>query len=208
VTSAEFADRLRDRVAKADLSIQQHEIAALETYFRLLARWNAKINLTALPLSEPTDDTFDRLFVEPLTVAPSVPDEGQTWFDLGSGGGSPALPLKIARPSLRLTMVESKSRKTAFLREAARELGLESTEVLTTRMEDLPSRGDVGLVSVRAVRQDDELFRVASRLLSPAGRLLIFHSRPDELSPIGFNRDHLGRSFALFHVEQKPLTSP
>src|SRR5207302_1163702 len=118
----------RTRAARADLSIDGREIAALEAYFRLLARWNATINLTALPLAEPTNETFDRLFVEPLTAAPFVLDAGQVWFDLGSGGGSPALPLKIARPSLRLTMVESKSRKAAFLREATRQLGLESTE--------------------------------------------------------------------------------
>ena len=202
MTSAEFADRLLARVANADLSVDDSEIAALETYFRLLTRWNARINLTALPLSEPTDETFDRLFVEPLSAAPFIVDSGLTWFDLGSGGGSPALPLKIARPGLHLTMVESKERKTAFLREAVRELQLEGTEVLTTRFEDLPFRGDVDLVSVRAVRQDDELFKVAAHLLSATGRLLIFHSRPDELAPSGFARAHTGPSFAMFHVEQ------
>jgi 16S rRNA (guanine527-N7)-methyltransferase len=201
MTSAEFADRLRNRVAQADLSVNDREVKALEAYFRLLKRWNAKINLTALPLSEPTDETFDRLFVEPLRAAPFIADDGQAWFDLGSGGGSPAIPLKIVRPGLRLTMVESKSRKTAFLREAVRELGLEATEVLTMRIEDLSSR-EAGLVSVRAIRRDEELFNVATRLLSPTGQLLIFHSRPDELGPVGFTRARTGSSFALFHVEQ------
>jgi len=99
-------------------------LAPLETYYRLLAQWNVKINLTALPLQPPTDSTFDRLFIEPLLAAELVPDLPGIWFDLGSGGGSPALPLKLIRPSLSLTLVESKTRKAAFLREALRALKL------------------------------------------------------------------------------------
>ena len=75
----------------------------LEAYFRLLAHWNAKINLTALPLDPPTDETLDRLLVEPLAAARQIrrcaAASGST---SGSGGGSPAIPLKIARPALRL----------------------------------------------------------------------------------------------------------
>ena len=87
----------------------------LEAYFQLLTQWNAKINLTALPLDPPTDETFDRLLVEPLAASKQIPTHTPSvWFDLGSGGGSPAIPLKIARPALRLTMIESKERKSAF----------------------------------------------------------------------------------------------
>ena len=60
-------------------------LGPLEAYFRLLTQWNAKINLTALPLEAPTDETFDRLLVEPLAAAPQLelgsdggPDRGQT----------------------------------------------------------------------------------------------------------------------------------
>ncbi len=149
MTSLEFRDRLarRARRAKAPLTIAM--LDPLEAYFRLLTLWNAKINLTALALDPPTDETFDRLLVEPLAAAPHV-TRGQTgsdrcqtprqggggqtgvrhltdpsvWFDLGSGGGSPAIPLLIARPTMRLTMIESKTRKAAFLREAVRAVGL------------------------------------------------------------------------------------
>ena len=79
------------------------------------------MNLTALPLDPPTDETFDRLLIEPLAASRQVrADMASVWFDLGSGGGRPAIPLKIARQQLRLTMIESKERKSAFLREAAR----------------------------------------------------------------------------------------
>ncbi|MBW8866026.1 MAG: class I SAM-dependent methyltransferase, partial [Acidobacteria bacterium] len=107
---------------------------ALEQYFSLLARWNPKVNLTALPLNPPGDETFDRLFVEPVVAAAHIEplnfrDAPLKWIDLGSGGGSPAIPLKIVRPSWHLTMVEAKERKAAFLREAIRALRLQEADV-------------------------------------------------------------------------------
>ena len=63
------------------------------------------------------------------------------WFDLGSGGGSPAIPLKLVRPDARLTMVESKTRKAAFLREAVAQSGAaDAAEVADERFEELSRR--------------------------------------------------------------------
>ena len=124
VTSLEFRDRLGRRARRAGVSLPTAAVEALEVYFRLLSKWNTKINLTALPLAQPTEETFDRLLIEPLAAARNVKDGPTCWVDLGSGGGSPAIPLKIVKPSLKLTMVESKVRKAAFLREAIRTIGL------------------------------------------------------------------------------------
>lgn len=165
----------------------------LEAYFRLLAQWNAKINLTALPTEAPTDETFDRLLIEPLAAARQVSDAPGAWFDLGSGGGSPAIPLKIARPALKLTMIESKARKTAFLREAIRVIGLEGATAVNERFQETAARPEhsevADWVTVRAVKADSELFATASQLLRRTGRLLLFrpaHSvSPD---PPGFKR--------------------
>jgi 16S rRNA (guanine527-N7)-methyltransferase len=166
----------------------------LESYYRLLALWNGKMNLTALPLDPPTDETFDRLLVEPLAASRQIPaDVASVWFDLGSGGGSPAIPLKIARPRLLLTMVESKERKSAFLREAVRTLELTGTVALTARFEDAAARteylGKVDLITVRAVRADDALLETVDRLLSVAGRLLLFRpAHSATADPSGFHR--------------------
>jgi 16S rRNA (guanine527-N7)-methyltransferase len=165
-----------------------------ELYFRLLAHWNATINLTALPLERPTDETFDRLLVEPLTAARYIPTHSPgVWVDLGSGGGSPAIPLKIARPALQLTMIESKERKSAFLREAIRALALQDTTVETERFEISSSRtqhaATVDLVTVRAVMADSVLFKAAGQMLKEGGRLLLFrpaHSAGED--PPGFER--------------------
>jgi 16S rRNA (guanine527-N7)-methyltransferase len=193
VTSLEFRDRLARRARRANAYLTLAMLEPLEIYFRLLTQWNAKINLTALPLDVPTDETFDRLLIEPLAAARQVPDASNFWFDLGSGGGSPAIPLKIARPALRLTMIESKTRKAAFLREAVHAVGLAEVRVENDRFEEVALRAEcVGvaqLVTARAVRADSELFHTAGQLLGPNGRLLLFRpSHSAEADPAGFTR--------------------
>jgi 16S rRNA (guanine527-N7)-methyltransferase len=180
VTSREFEERLVDRAASARLTLERTAIEHLETYFRLLARWNATINLTALPVGEPTDETFDRLLIEPLAASRLVADSPLTWFDLGSGGGSPAIPLKILRTRLGLTMVEAKERKAAFLREVVRVLRLGDVVVENARFEALPPEltGTADLVTVRAVRADAVMFATAAKLLRDAGRVLWFGTGP------------------------------
>jgi 16S rRNA (guanine527-N7)-methyltransferase len=177
---------LTRRARRANVTLARETTDALETYFALLDRWNAKINLTALSLRPPTEETFDRLFVEALAAARLFPDEPLEWIDLGSGGGSPAIPLKVVRPKLKLTMVESKVRKAAFLREAIRTLGLKDAMVENVRIETLaesgsPAIGSAAIMTVRAVRVDLALLRRAAELLAPNGRLVLF--RPGN-SPI------------------------
>ncbi len=176
-----FREALREQARAAGISLDLNQLGHLEHYFRLLRQWNRAMNLTGLPLSDFPDRTLNRLFIEPLQAAQVVEDAALVWFDLGSGGGSPAIPLKIVRPQLRLTMVEAKSRKSAFLAEVVRSLALTGTDVLTTRIEELtPSvtAGHADLVSIRAVRIEDDLLRTVGVLLRPGGRLLLFGSEP------------------------------
>lgn len=194
MTSLEFRDRLVRRARRARASLKLEMLGPLELYFRLLSQWNAKINLTAFPMDTPTDEAFDRLLVEPLVAARQFPSDTRgAWVDLGSGGGSPAIPLKIARPLLSLTMIESKERKSAFLREAVRLLGLADTTVETERFEvasqNVAHSATADLVTVRAVRADSVLFETAERMLRDGGRLLLFrppHSASAD--PPGFER--------------------
>jgi len=205
------------RARRAKVTVAPDISNALEMYFTLLARWNAKINLTALSLSPPTDETFDRLFIEPLAAARVIPNEPDVWIDLGSGGGSPAIPLKVARSKLKLTMVESKVRKAAFLREAIRTMDLPYAAVENARMETLGAhstwRSSASLVTVRAVKAEPKLFALAAELLVPNGRLLLF--RPTNVPPTARGFEHVEtvqltdvpRAFLavlrrVFHVEQ------
>jgi len=101
-------------------------------------------------------------------------------LDVGSGGGSPAIPLAIALPAFRLTMVESRARKSAFLREAARQVGLEGAKVLNTRLETLVATAwmeqSADLISVRALRADPALWAVLSEFAKPGARVMWFRT--------------------------------
>jgi len=179
MTGREFKERLTRRTKKAGLVVPGPLADRLWVYFQLLSKWNSKINLTGLDLDEPTPEGIDRLFIEPLLAASYVEGAGSL-IDIGSGGGSPALPLALALPGVRLAMVEVKTRKSVFLREAARELGLESATVVTARHETLlsdPSFHDAfDLLSVRAVRVEARVFSALQAFVRPGGHLLHFRS--------------------------------
>jgi 16S rRNA (guanine527-N7)-methyltransferase len=179
VNAREFRERLQRRARKAGLSpVAPALVARLEIYYRLLATWNQKINLTALNLQEATDESFDRLLVEPLVAAQHAPSLPGKMLDVGSGGGSPALPFALAAPHLSLLMVESKTRKSVFLREAVRALGLTTADVATARFEELLSRPDLHeahhLVTIRAVRVETRILLSLQAFIRPGGQLFLF----------------------------------
>ena len=144
----------------------------------MLETWNRKINLTGLELADFPLDTMDRLLIEPLAAAKHVPPQATRMLDVGSGGGSPAIPLALAVPGLQLLMVESKTRKSVFLREAVRTLGLSETEVANTRFEQLLARPDLheahDLVTIRAVRLESRVLMTLQAFARPGGRLFLF----------------------------------
>jgi 16S rRNA (guanine527-N7)-methyltransferase len=108
-------------------------------------------------------------------------------LDIGSGGGSPAIPMKLAIPALHLTMVESKTRKSAFLREAVRQMGLADATVETARAEDLLTRPELhesqDLVTVRAVRVEQRLLVHFQAFLRLGGRILLFRTATGSEAP-------------------------
>jgi 16S rRNA (guanine527-N7)-methyltransferase len=179
VSVEELRRRLIDRSVPLNVTLAAPQVDQLQIYFELLVRWNRRINLTALPLEPLGDETLDRLFIEPLLAARHVQASPLTWFDLGSGGGSPAVPLRVLRPEARLTMVEARAKKAAFLREVARELNLANVNVVNLRLEDWsPILHSAQLVTTRALRIDVELLSLVRRFMSTDGQLFLFGTAP------------------------------
>lgn len=175
---SDFSAQLVERASRAGLLLDEAFVAALWTYYSLLARWNAKINLTALRLDPVSEEAIDRLLIEPLAAAKQAQGV-ENWLDLGSGGGSPAIPMRIVLGDSHLTMVERRERKAAFLREVARTLGLASTTVRAEDAEDVLRQakpGSVHLITARALRLSDELLKATARALSAEGRLVLFQT--------------------------------
>jgi 16S rRNA (guanine527-N7)-methyltransferase len=193
MSHAGFPRKLAARAAAARVVVTTAEIEKLELYFNLLVRWSGRMNLTALPLDGLPDKTLDRLFIEPLAAARYVAKSPIAWLDIGSGGGSPAIPLKVLRRQARLTMVESKARKAAFLREVVRALEIRGTDVQNVRFEALSDpaspKAVADLVTVRAVKMDDALVALCRSALRADGELLLFQSEEAiGPAPAGFKR--------------------
>lgn len=171
--------RLARRARRVNLSIPTELADALLAYLELLALWNSKINLTAL---DDPDAAIDRLILEPLLAARHVPTAASV-IDIGSGGGSPAIPLKLAAPRIKLWMVESKTRKSAFLREAIRQLDLRESFVETKRYEELLSsptlHESMDVVTIRAVRVESATLLGLQAFLRPGGELFLFRASGD-----------------------------
>jgi 16S rRNA (guanine527-N7)-methyltransferase len=179
LANREFRERLKRRARAAGASLDPALIENLEIYYQLLTKWNAKINLTAFRLLPEGDDAaIDRLLIEPVVAARYVPENARTLLDAGSGGGSPAFPLKLASQNLALRMVEVKTRKAVFLREAVRALGLKDAQVETSRFEELLPRAELhealDLVSIRAVRVETRTLNTLQAFLRPGGKVMLF----------------------------------
>jgi 16S rRNA (guanine527-N7)-methyltransferase len=187
LTARELRTRLLRRARRSGASISPELAVRLIAYLELLARWNHKINLTSLPLVEPTDETFDRLLIEPLIAARYLPAPNCSVIDVGSGGGSPAIPMKLAMPEIALRMVESKTRKAAFLREAVRRLALENVVVETARSEELLAQPGLhehhDVATLRAVRLETRTLMTVHAFLRFGGYAFLFRGPGTEPLP-------------------------
>lgn len=163
MTAAEFA---------REFDVSRETCARLDAYTVILERWNARINLVAR-------STLDAVWVRHIRDSAQLlhlaPEGAARWIDLGSGAGLPGLPVAAIaaekRPGLRVTLVESDTRKAAFLATAARTMGLDVI-VDPRRIEDIaPAAFDV--VSARALAPLDRLCRLAHRFSGP-GTVFLF----------------------------------
>jgi 16S rRNA (guanine527-N7)-methyltransferase len=155
----------------------------ISTYIDLLQRWNARINLTAIRHEE---EIVTRHFGESFFLARHLFPDTQIsdhrplptvhCLDIGSGAGFPALPLKIWAPQIKLTLIESNHKKSAFLSEAARALTLTDINIISDRAESVATRPGFPLadvVTLRAVESFKTILPQAAAFLAPNGRMAL-----------------------------------
>lgn len=151
---------------------QQHALLALMAE---LVEWNGRFNLTAI--TEPAE-IVDKHLLDSLAVLPRL--RGMRIADIGSGAGFPGLPLAIANPGRRYTLVESTGKKAGFLRHVVAALALENVEVFHGRAEALKPRPAFDGAISRALGSVVELVRVAGHLPGRDGRLYAMKGRTPE----------------------------
>lgn len=162
------------------LGLEEALAEPLARYLALMLRWNAAYNLTAI--RDPREMVTKHL-LDSLAMAPFVgPAAGVTTLaDLGTGPGLPGIPLAIAHPTLRVTLVESNGKKARFMREALRQLGLRNAEVAESRIEALDRPGAFEAITARALATLPLILELGGHLIAPGGALLAMKgARPDE----------------------------
>jgi len=127
---------LRRGAQQFNLSLSNAQLDTFTRYSREIIAWNRRVNLTRIV--EP-EEIAVKHFLDSLSVCPVLANLPQnlSMVDVGSGAGLPGLPLKIARPGIRLTLLESTAKKTDFLRHIVDTLQLEQVTVVTARAEEI-----------------------------------------------------------------------
>ena len=149
----------------------------LQAYLALLDRWNRAYNLTAI--RDPRE-MVGKHVLDSLAMQPYVRDL-DTLADLGTGAGFPGIPLALALPDLRVTLVESNGKKARFLREAVRTLQLDNARVAESRIEALDEPAAYDAITARALATLPLILQLGGHLLRPGGQLLAMKgARPDD----------------------------
>ena len=152
---------LADGARALGIRLSDDQLDAFQTYYEMLVAWNARVNLTRIAEYEAVQTKH---FLDSLSCLAAIRrypalsaglEAGLRAIDVGSGAGFPGLPLKIACPALRLTLLEATGKKTAFLQAVVERLGLSEVTVVTARAEeagqDAAHREGYDLVLARAL---------------------------------------------------------
>ncbi|MBB6731710.1 16S rRNA (guanine(527)-N(7))-methyltransferase RsmG [Cohnella zeiphila] len=126
---------LADNAGALGILLGERELEQFERYYELLVEWNEKMNLTGITEREAV---YEKHFYDSLTVSMAAELEGdKALADIGSGAGFPSIPLKIAFPDLKVTIVDALAKRIRFLEEVAAQLDLKGIVCLHGRAEDL-----------------------------------------------------------------------
>jgi 16S rRNA (guanine527-N7)-methyltransferase len=174
---AALAATLTAGVRALKLDLDDKQIGQLLDYLALLSKWNAVYNLTAVrdPIEMVTLHLLDSLAAVPAFA------DAHNILDVGAGGGLPGLVLAIARPDLRVSMIDTVHKKTAFLTQVKAELGLANVTVHTARVEQLQVQEKFDVITSRAFAELADFVNWSGHLLADGGRFIALKGvKPDD----------------------------
>ena len=156
------------KVKELGIELNDNQINKFNKYYELLVEYNKVMNLTGITEYE---EVLEKHFYDSLTMANKVNLDNSTLVDIGAGAGFPCIPLKIAFPSLDVTVVDSLAKRMKFLEVVIKELNLENIRCLAMRGEDFAKlhREEFDYVTARAVARLNILNEITLPLVKVGG---------------------------------------
>jgi len=180
IDSAQWRDLLRRQAEACDIRLNDTAMEEIIAFVSELLAWNEKTNLTAI--TDP-DEVAEKHIIDSLIPAKFIP-EGASVLDIGSGGGLPGIPLKIYKPSLRMTLIDASRKKVNFLKHVIRQLGLQNTAAVQVRAESLReseiSDHRFDFIVSRAVTSLEKLILVSFPVLKDGGLMIAMKGKPEQ----------------------------
>lgn len=164
MSKEEFIKQLEEK----GILLKDFQIKQFQQYFKTLVEWNEKMNLTAITDEE---EVYLKHFYDSLTIAFDFEFNNQNIVDVGAGAGFPSIPLKIVYPDLKITIVDSLTKRITFLNHLFQELALNDCKAISARAEDYAkdNREKCDIVMARAVAKLNILDELCLPLVKRGG---------------------------------------
>jgi 16S rRNA (guanine527-N7)-methyltransferase len=190
-------DVLKQGINDLQLELNDEQVEKLLDYLALLNKWNSVYNLTSVrdPMQMVTLHLLDS-----LAAVPAFKGAGNV-LDVGAGGGLPGMVLAISRPDMKVSMIDTVHKKTAFLNQVKAELGLANVTVYTKRVEQLEVKTKFDVITSRAFADLSDFVNWSGHLLQEGGRFIALKGTAPE-----DERERLPEPWRVQKLE--PLTVP
>lgn len=131
-----FVDKMQEGLGELGITLSDHQMEQFYQYYEMLIEWNKVMNLTAIT---ELDEVISKHFIDSLALVKAIDlskNSAPRLIDVGTGAGFPGIPLKIAFPELRVTLLDSLNKRISFLNEVIAKLDLKNVKTIHGRAED------------------------------------------------------------------------